>query len=539
MLKRFASRDVRHDPKQFVNYRQFCQYVDDSEVKTRSADLTSPLASAARMTMVPRKEVTGTNRSLPELFAVLKQHCKQHRVRLDEFFKDYDKLRKGGITQSQFGRGLAQGQFGLSDQEVRTLYQEYQDDTQKDTFGQPFFKWTAFVDEIDRIFTIKNMDKDPTIDVDAATSMAMQKDVCLGQKRIELDETQSARVFQVLKAMSVQVAQRRVELVPSFKDFDRSNSGYIPFSCFMRVISGLSLHQNANEADAALLKQYFMENQATGMAPGREDVNYKAFALALATIAGGATSLSEIKAPDSLREDRRENAKTVGAALLDTSKLGHKKEALNAGSVYSIDEIMQDVKTDVQVKRIRVTEIFQDSDRLRSGEVSSAQFESALSRAGLQLEAHEIRAIEKEFKGDKNRDMINWKKFASTLEGMPSLEKNPNELAESSYFGATERVPDLEPAEEAELDEALRRIKEFTTIRRLHMKPYFHDYDKSRRFRVTAGQFASVLDMMKVPLTQRDRSLLLKKYTVVEGRKRTDFVNYKAFVMEVDEAETS
>lgn len=71
------------------------------------------------------------------------------------------------------------------------------------------------------------------------------------------------------------------------------------------------------------------------------------------------------------------------------------------------------------------------------------------------------------------------------------------------------------------------------------MKPYFHDYDKSRRFRVTASQFSSVLDMMKIPLSQKDRQLLIARFSIMDGRKKTDFVNYKQFVMEVDETETS
>jgi Ca2+-binding EF-hand superfamily protein len=537
LLKRFAARDARHDPKRFVNYRQFCQCVDDSEVVTRSNTLSSPLASAARSTLIPRKELAGSCRSLREIFAMIKQKCKQNRVRLDEYFRDYDKLRKGVITQSQLGRGLAQGQFGLSDQEVKTIVLEYQSEFERDTFGEPFVKWKKFVEVVDQVFTIKNIDKDPTVDVTDAVRRA-EEDDDLNNGRVEIDDTDREALFQAMQVIATKVRQRRVELIPSFKDFDRKNSGYVPASRFMRVLSGLTLLP-ARETNQELIKAYFMETQATGMALGREDVNYKAFVAALDTIADGATSLDGVQGAAALRKDRKAASATSNLALMNTSNLARKPD--NSISLettgYSIDDVMRDVKSEVSVKRIRVTEILQDADRLRRGEVSSAQFESALSRAGIQLEAYEINAIEKEFRADKNADMINWKKFANTLEGTPNLEKSPTKVPQSGYFGAG--AAGVAETNGADLDECLSRIKDFTNIRRLHMKPYFHDYDKSRRFRVTASQFSSVMDMMKVPLTQKDRTLLTDKFTIVEGRKKTNFVNYKAFVMAVDETETS
>ena len=313
---------------------------------------------------------------------------------------------------------------------------------------------------------------------------------------------------------------------------------YIPTSQFERVLSSLRLLPESPKA-VRLVGNYFVEAGAVGQTVRRKDVNYKAYAAALEAIAGGVTDLDGIKGAGSIRKDRIAAATASGAALHDTSNLVMKATDTTSleKSGYTIEDVLRDMKAEIMLKRIRVTEILSDADRLRRGEISKAQFESALSRCGLTLEAHEFKAIEKEFQSDKSPDMVNWKKFANVLEGVPNLAQSPTKKVSTAYM--TNGGPAIVNEADADLEDCLSRIKGFTTIRRLHMKPYFHDYDKSRRFRVTASQFASVLDMMKIPLSQKDRQLLIARFSIMEGRKKTDFVNYKQFVMEVDESETS
>lgn len=43
------------------------------------------------------------------------------RVRIDEFFKDFDKLRKGKVTKTQFTSILSTLNFNLSKEEFETL----------------------------------------------------------------------------------------------------------------------------------------------------------------------------------------------------------------------------------------------------------------------------------------------------------------------------------------------------------------------------------------------------------------------------------
>ena len=78
------------------------------------------------------------------------------RVRIEEFFRDFDKLRKGRVTRSQFKAILSSMKFSLQDEEFEFLADKYA--TQD---PERFFQYTAFVANINKAFTITGIDKNP------------------------------------------------------------------------------------------------------------------------------------------------------------------------------------------------------------------------------------------------------------------------------------------------------------------------------------------------------------------------------------------
>ena len=78
------------------------------------------------------------------------------RARISEFFRDYDKLRKGRVTRSQFKSILSGMNFTLSDEEFEFLANKYQT-----TDPERFFQYSAFVASMDKAFTTNGIDKDP------------------------------------------------------------------------------------------------------------------------------------------------------------------------------------------------------------------------------------------------------------------------------------------------------------------------------------------------------------------------------------------
>mmetsp|Transcript_34380 Transcript_34380/g.25450 ORF Transcript_34380/g.25450 Transcript_34380/m.25450 type:complete len:106 (-) Transcript_34380:30-347(-) len=76
------------------------------------------------------------------------------RVRVEEFFRDFDKLRKGKVTIPQFKSVLSMLNFNYTDNEFDSLAAKYL--TQDNMFN-----YFGFCDFINSAFTTKGIDKDP------------------------------------------------------------------------------------------------------------------------------------------------------------------------------------------------------------------------------------------------------------------------------------------------------------------------------------------------------------------------------------------
>lgn len=65
------------------------------------------------------------------------------RVRIEEFFIDFDKLRKGRVTRNQFKGILSSMNFSLTDDEFNSLADKY-----KTNDPECFFNYVDFVHSI-------------------------------------------------------------------------------------------------------------------------------------------------------------------------------------------------------------------------------------------------------------------------------------------------------------------------------------------------------------------------------------------------------
>jgi len=96
------------------------------------------------------------------------------RIRIEEFFLDFDKLRKGRVTKNQFFSILCQLGFNLTNEEFASLHQRYRTDD-----PEQFFNYPAFVASINKAFTTTGIQKAPTVRVPAVT----QNDTLLARRK--------------------------------------------------------------------------------------------------------------------------------------------------------------------------------------------------------------------------------------------------------------------------------------------------------------------------------------------------------------------
>lgn len=87
------------------------------------------------------------------------------RIRIKEFFRDFDVLRKGFVSEEQFKRVLHMSDLQLSESEINTLLSHYK----IDNIFNGRVRYADFCDAIDNVFTTKNIEKDPLATVNKFT----------------------------------------------------------------------------------------------------------------------------------------------------------------------------------------------------------------------------------------------------------------------------------------------------------------------------------------------------------------------------------
>jgi hypothetical protein len=94
----------------------------------------------------------------------LQHHVVMKRVRIEEFFYDFDKLRKGKVTKFQFASILSMLNFNLTQNEFDSLALKY-----KTADPEIMFDYVLFCANINTAFTTYGIQKVPTAGVAPVT----------------------------------------------------------------------------------------------------------------------------------------------------------------------------------------------------------------------------------------------------------------------------------------------------------------------------------------------------------------------------------
>ena len=128
------------------------------------------------------------------------------RVRVEEFFLDFDKLRKGHVTKTQFESVLSMLSFNLTAGEYDSLYDRYKTPDGK-------FNYVAFCASINSAFTAYGIQKDPTKKVAAVT---VDNTVNARRKYLDMTPEEIATIENILKEYKKCVEIKRIHLAPMF-----------------------------------------------------------------------------------------------------------------------------------------------------------------------------------------------------------------------------------------------------------------------------------------------------------------------------------
>lgn len=126
------------------------------------------------------------------------------RVRIEEFFKDFDKLRKGKVTVPQFKSILSMLNFYLTEEEFQALSDKYRS-------NDSMFMYSEFCALINSAFTTHGIDKNPTATVKPVTS---QDTYVARRKYLDITPEEEQAVKDILQEYKKAIANRRIHLKP-------------------------------------------------------------------------------------------------------------------------------------------------------------------------------------------------------------------------------------------------------------------------------------------------------------------------------------
>lgn len=160
--------------------------------------------------------------------------------------------------------------------------------------------------------------------------------------------------------------------------------------------------------------------------------------------------------------------------------------------------LLDKIKEFVYRNRIRLGEFFQDHDLLRKGIIDATKFRTTLYAQKLQLTTEEYVKLENHFRCAEHPQKVRYFDFNEEVEKIfteKDLEKCPTKtLSEFKVPSILDPRNQLSVDEEKELNDIMVRIGTDVKHRRLLIKPFFQDKDKSKSGFVTNTRFRSIFD---------------------------------------------
>lgn len=425
------------------------------------------------------------------------------RVRPVEYFKDYDKLHCGQVTDNQFIRGLTLALSG-SGASVDLTPMDMQSCIDRYGSGDNKVNYRAFCKDIGGAFV---MPCEGGADADLESNPLAQVPEVFRTQLISEVATLSAdeedQVAAQLAALKTEVNAKRVDIYPIFLQMDRKFgfSGGVTKDQFMRALHFAGL---AVPDDGTLLIRKF-RNPNNGFY-----INYMPFVSAI-------DSATRLERGDQLYfTDESPFQPALEPAV---AAAGDLEAGLNAAKLVVLQ------------KRLRTRSFFEDHDGLRSGSMAVATFRKALNLMLPDAAPGAISAFVAHYALGPGQ--IGWWGFCDDLDTvftLQHLEEAPLasvagvELTAFSLMSKTARmavVDDLDP----QLAAAARGV--ITKIRRMRKSSDFawmaRDFDRSNRGRVSAAQFSAVLSNGRLALSEAESQTLVDYLSDGGG------VNYRAF----------
>jgi hypothetical protein len=291
--------------------------------------------------------------TLDDVIEKIQKIVKQKNIRVGEFMRDFDKLRSGSITDTQFLSCLSMMKIFLTLKESELLIEKYK------TFDKEReVNWRIFCDDIDQVFVIKKLEKRSDItDLSDITKTSF--------KLNELSLPDQAVLQEILKDMKGFFEVNRIDPKPAFTNYDHLKRGKVLKPQFKKICHSMKLFLNDGDIDI-LMKKYGD--------PISNEINY-------VVILNDAKDSGEDKNKTNTLKKEEEKKVEEFIPSLSSANNFYTYQTHFLHIDFNIKDVLDKIKNTVKINRIRLQEFFTDFDSLRKGIVSKAKFRTALDMA--------------------------------------------------------------------------------------------------------------------------------------------------------------
>jgi Ca2+-binding EF-hand superfamily protein len=446
------------------------------------------------------------------------------RIRMTEFYVNFDNLRSGRCTRVQFGRGLDTAGVKIDDVDVEFLADYFTQDGPNVQKPQ-VVNYKAFCDAVEKVFNDVDLSfksgqmeddwgESPSSPISpggysgGAESMMKASMTSFIPKPVDDED----RISHIMHRLAALCKSRGICWKYLFHDFDRNlnpspsrltpaRGGKCTRNQFHRLFP---FKKEVSEDDI----QYLMARYSTDGG----DVHFQAIH----------NDISEVLSPE--------------PPPFPTSPLVLKPDG-TAWDHMTLNPVRK-IQSKVVEKRVRLQEYFADFDPLRKGFCTAGQLKTVLTILNLEKEVdrNDFNHIVDAYSRDDG--MFCHALFTRDIDAafsVPGLEKEP--LATTNLPDATTTAPgrrnrmSLSEAKKAKINHLEDVIRQRIKVRRILMKPMFQDMDKARKGLVTRNQFMRVMGMLGFELDPTQIALLAGYYC--DRGNHNDF-NYVDFIKACD-----
>lgn len=444
-----------------------------------------------------------------DALAAIQAFAFPRRIRVKEFFLDFDPLRCGRCTQPQFIRALSMTGIDLSKEQVDALVRYFTEQGAV-THVPQVVNYERFCGAIDRCFS---EGRPLTAGGELGTSQHSHTSPASAGTNFSprvVDDT--ATVGALMGRLAMLCKTRGVVLKYCFQDIERSSppsparvtprmAGKVTVPQFMRLFP---FRKDFTDQEMQMIVERYQDKGG--------DVHF--MALHADVTSNYFSGMPPIPRSDLiLRPDR---ATWTHHSLSPVGKIQAK----------------------VVEKRIRLEEHFKDFDALRKGFCTVGQVKTVFAILNLtkELDAASFDELTKRYVRDDG--LFCYADFCAEVDcafTLPYLEAEP--LARTTMPDASTTAPArrnrmvLEEQRRQECADIEEKIRHRVQVRRILLKPAFQDMDRTARGHVTRGQFGRVMCMLGFELEEVALERLCEMYCDLGNH--TDF-NYLDFCRACD-----